>query len=183
MRLFLAVDLPTKIKKDLDKQLEDIKKEYAHLNWVPQENYHLTLHFFGETNDIGNIKNKVEEAIFDANSFNLYSFNADLFLNSKIVLYISFRREKVLEKLVSAVMQHFSIKEKEGQKFVPHLTVARYKIPSKQQYLLLKKKLNQLDIEIAFPVRKIYLFESILTGKKPVYKKIAVFPLLKQRQF
>ncbi len=177
MRLFLAIDLPPSIKKSLSQQLEKLREEYAFFSWIPEENFHITLHFFGETNKVNTIKRKVEEALFDADSFILYSIGSDLFLNHKIVLYIYFRREKKLEELVSKVRKVIQIKER--KKFIPHLTIARSKIPSKQQYKNLKKKLYQLPIEIDFKVNKIYLYQSIIATNKPVYKKVAGFSLLK----
>lgn len=176
MRLFLAIDLPSKNKKELDEQLKVIKREYNHFNWTPNENYHITLFFFGEVNNVELIKKKLEQSLFEIKKFNLYSYGASLFLHNKIILYVSFRREKILESLVEKIKTQFNVNEE--QKFVPHLTIARYRIPSKQQYLALKKKLNQLNIETEFPVTKIYLFQSILTGKKSVYKKIAVYSLI-----
>lgn len=64
------------------------------------------------------------------------------------------------------------------KKYLPHLTLARCRIPSKQQYLLLKKRLKKINIKVDFPVKKITLFQSILSGKKPVYKKIDTFNLI-----
>ena|SRR3990167_10287295 len=176
MRLFLAIDLPTASKKRLDEQLEKLKRDYPHFSWVTQKNFHITLHFFGETNQIETIKKKVREAIYDVNSFYLYSLGAELFINKKIVLYIYFKREKRVEELTSKIKKIFQVEE--VKKFVPHLTIARSRIPSKQQYINLKKKLQQLPIEIDFSIKKIYLFQSILEGQKPSYEKIASFSLL-----
>jgi len=176
MKLFLAIDLPAASKKKLDQQIEKLKKDYPQFSWVTPENFHITLHFFGETNQLERIKKKVREAIYDANLFYLYSLGANLFINKKIVLYIYFKREKRLEELTSKIKKIFQAEE--VKKFVPHLTIARYRIPSKQQYLNLKKKLQQLPLEIDFSIKKIYLFQSILEGQKPIYKKITSFSLL-----
>ena len=97
MRLFLAIDLPTASKKKLAEQLEKLMNDYTNFTWVPPENYHITLHFFGEINNVEKIKKKVEEAIFDVESFRLYSLGADLFIKNKILLYIYFKREKKAE--------------------------------------------------------------------------------------
>ncbi len=180
MRLFLAVDLPQSVKNELDQQLRALKKEYAFFNWVPPENYHITLHFFGERNDVDKIKQKIEEAVFDINSFNLYAWNASLFMQNNILLYISFRREKKMEEIAERINKSFQGGDE--KKFIAHLTIARARIPSKQQYLNLKKKLLQLPIEIEFAVNKIHLFQSIIEGKRPSYKKISGFSLMKQHQ-
>lgn len=180
MRLFLAIDLPPSIKKRLEQQLERLEEEYSDFNWVPQENFHITLHFFGEKKRSDVIKKKIEEAIFEISSFKLYSLGADLFLNNKIVLYIYFRREKKLEELASNIYKVFLLEEK--KKFIPHLTFGRSRVLSKQQYINLKKKLHRIPIEIDFSVNKIYLFQSIITQGKPIYKKIASFSLLRQNR-
>jgi len=179
MRLFLAVDLPAKTKEELSRQLQDLKREYTHFNWVSQENFHTTLVFLGERqdDDIDLIKKKVEEAIFDINPFELYSLGAGLFLTNKLVLYILLRREKALEEIAAKIKYNLQLED--DKKYVPHISIARTRVPSKQQYLHLKKKLHKLEIDIDFPVNKIHLFQSILTGKKPEYKKIASFSLAK----
>ena len=178
MRLFLAIDLPTASKKKLAEQLEKLMNDYTNFTWVPPENYHITLYFFGEISNVEKIKKKVEEAIFDVESFRLYSIGADLFIKNKILLYIYFKREKKAEALESKIKNIFQIKDK--KKFIPHLTIGRYKVPSKQQYINLKKKLNQLTITIDFPVNNVYLFQSNLSQGKSIYKKIATFRLLKR---
>lgn len=178
MRLFLAINLPPASKKRLDQQLKELQNEYPQFNWVARENFHITILFFGETDRVDWIKRKIEEAIYDVSSFRLYSQGADLFLNKKIVLYVYFRREKKVEELESKIKKIFQIKE--TKKFIPHLTIARFRVPSKQQYFNLKKKLRQLPIELDFTINKIYLVQTLLTTKKPVYKKIASFSLLKQ---
>lgn len=176
MRLFLAINLPLSAKKRLDQQLDKLKKGYPHFSWVPQENFHITIHFFGEIDQTEVIKKKIEEAVYNISSFNLYSIGCDLFINQKIVLYVYFRREKKVEELASNIKNILQINDKE--KFIPHITIARYKLPSKQQYLNLRKKLQQLRLDIDFPVTKIYLIQSIMTGKKTTYKRIAAFSLL-----
>ena len=51
MRLFLAVELSSKTKKEIDDQLSEIKKIYPQFQWLPSDNYHITVNFFGEISD------------------------------------------------------------------------------------------------------------------------------------
>ncbi len=176
MRLFLAIDLPPQAKKKLELQLTELKKEYASFNWVSFDNFHITLHFFGEVGSAEKIIKKIDNAVFDIEVFTLYSLNGDVFINHKIVLHVGFRREKTLERLVTNIKKYLQIEE--SHKFVPHLTIARSRIPSKQQYLHLKKKMQNLPLDLSFPVKKIYLFQTLLKSQKPVYKKIRTFSLL-----
>ena len=114
--------------------------------------------------------------IYDVEPFVMYSYGADLFINNKILLYIYFRREKKVEEIVGKIKNNLQIEDK--AKYIPHLSIARTRVPSKQQYLHLKKKLAKLPVDISFPVKKIHLFQSILSNQQPVYKKIASFSLL-----
>jgi 2'-5' RNA ligase len=178
MRLFLAIDLPLKIKEEVEKNLFNIKKEYADFSWVTLENYHLTLYFFGEVNNVDKIIKKLEETLFDKEQFYLYSNLVDLFIEHKITIYLNFLKEKKLEELGKAVVEKFAGQNYNNKKFIPHLTLARCRIPSKQQYFVLKKRLEKITVDVSFKVSRLVLFESILSGAKPVYKKIKVFKLL-----
>lgn len=180
MRLFLAIELPEKVKKELDVQLEDIKKEYPQFTWVSPENFHITIHFFGERNGLDKIKKKVKDLIWDQTAFYLYSFKLDVFANHKLTTYLTFIREKRIEELASRIKENFEENSVNEKKFIPHLTIARGPRSSKQQYFVLKKRLEKIDVDISFAVRKLVLFESILSGKRPIYKKLAVFNLLKE---
>ena len=180
MRLFLAVDLPIKVKESINLQLTPLKKEYPQFLWNNFENYHITIHFFGETQSVNEIKKRIEDTLFDQESFYLYSVGCDLFMKNRITLYVNFRREKKIEKLSARLRGSFIKDASSNFKFVPHITIARAKIPSKQQYFVLKKRLEKLDIESVFEVKKIILFESLLGGHETVYKKIKSFPLIKE---
>lgn len=175
MRLFLAIDLPKEAKSELDDQVKKLQKEYAAFRWVPKSNFHITLQFFGNEFDEERIIKNVEEIVYDIPSLNLYSTDVSVFINTKIVLYLNFKRNKLLERIVDELKDRLQIKS--SKKFIPHLSLARYKIPSKQQYLVLRKRLANLEIDVNFTVSKIYLFESIVENGKPHYKKKAKFLL------
>jgi 2'-5' RNA ligase len=177
MRLFLAVELSDKTKKEIDDQLSEIKKVYPQFQWVPSENYHITVNFFGEVTDPKKLIDRLEQIMFDKNSFYFYSNSVDLFIHNKITIVLHFRREKEIEKINESVRETFQ-KFESSLKFVPHLTLARYKIPSKQQYFVIKKRLSRMSVDISFKVNKLVLFNSILGQNKPVYKKIHTFKLL-----
>lgn len=182
MRLFLAIDLPKKVKKALEEQITPLKKEYPQFEWVSEKNYHITIHFFGEITDVEKLQKRLEECLFDQESFYLYSFGADLFINHRIVPYLSFRREKKLESIAKRVnpvtLEHSGYGVKGSQRYIPHLTLARARVPSKQQYFVVKKRMSKLNVDISFHVKKLVLFQSILGGKIPVYKVVKKIPLL-----
>lgn len=171
MRLFLAINPPPQIKKDLAEQLAPFKREYPYFQWVPEENYHITISFFGDISLDERLMKAFEEATYDIPEFLMYSGKADLLMQpQKIILHLNFRRDANLEKLVKRITD---------KKFLPHLTFARYRLPSKQQYLLIKKKIQSIKLNVEFKVTKLYLFDSQMNNRKPLYKKMASFPLEK----
>lgn len=175
MRLFLAIDLPINVKRKLHNQLKSLKEDYPDFRWVGEENYHITIHFFGEKSSADKISEQITDTVYYTSPFHLYSFKTDLFIRGKIILYLRFQRNKILERLADELKVRLSLPSE--TRFSPHLTIARYRIPSKQQYLHLKKKLKKLAIDISFEVTKLVLFESILESQKPIYKVVAEFPL------
>lgn len=176
MRLFLAIDLPEATKKSVEKQLSPLRKQYPSFRWVDPENYHLTLHFFGDVRSADKISQWMSDLVYDVPSFYLYSLELGLFIKDSLTLYIGFQRNKILERLVKRIKERSALGT--SRRFVSHLTFGRYRIPSKQQYLLIKKKLKNFALDIEFKVESITLFESVLGTQKPVYKKIVEFPLL-----
>lgn len=176
MRLFLAIDLPVKIKKQISDKLEKLRIDYPDFTWVEESNYHITFFFLGEVMEPEKAVRKIEDALYDQEMFYLYSGEAGLFMNNKITMYLGFRREKKTEETVKKIKLAFQVKD--NKRFVPHLTFARYRIPSKQQYFVLKKRLRLLKIDVEFPVKKLVLFQSILQTGRPVYKKIKSYELL-----
>src|SRR3990167_10175449 len=162
MRLFLAIELKKKIKEELNKQIDDLRKQYPDFNWVSRENFHITVHYFGETNKLEKIKEKIKDLLYDRVSFHLYSMAVDVFATHKLLIHLGFKREKRLEDMAEMIKDNFDGNEYNERKFVPHLTLARGRRSSKQQYFALKKKMQKANIDISFKASKLVLFESTL---------------------
>lgn len=178
MRLFLAISLTPKIKKSIEEQLTPLKKEYPQLTWENANNFHITIYFFGEVKNADEIKKKIERLLFDQESFYLYATNCGIFIKDKITPYLSFRREKKIELLEKVIRDFFNVDSIYKNNFITHLAFAKGKVPSKQQYFVLKKKLEKLDIDAFFLVNKITLFESLVNDGETKFRKIVDFPLL-----
>lgn len=171
MRVFLAIDIPDKIKKEIERQIEPLKKEYPQFTWIPQENFHITVHFIGEVKDEKKLVERLKTQLFDKEQFYLYGGEVELFMHNKIILYIRFFKERKLWNIQKEIG--------DGKKYVAHMSFGRCKIPSKQQYFVLKKRLEKMSVDISFLVKELVLFESIPNGGQfPVYKKLAKISLI-----
>ena len=155
----LMIELSEETKKQIVEQLADFRKLYPQFQWEKIENYHILVHSFGEFSDKKSSIKLLETALYDKNTFYLYSFEVALTIGNNIVLYLDFRREKEIER-ISESIRRFSSRLESSEKFIPRLLLAKYKIPSKQQYFVIKKRLSNIDVDISFKVNKLSLFEG-----------------------
>ena len=154
MKLFLAIELSDKTKKEITDQLTNFKKTYPQFQWEPVENYNILVHTFEEFSNHKTVINKLETALFDKKTFYLYAYEVGLTIQNKITLYLYFMREKEIEKISESIKEQFQITQNLGRYF-PSLILANYKIPSKQQYFVIKKRLASLDIDFSFKINKL----------------------------
>lgn len=182
MKIFTAIEIPPQAVSQIQKQTESLYKDYPSYNWVPAENYHVSLYYIGDI-----IREKlpiavehIQNALYDIPKTEMYTFGTDLFMNEHIVVYVSFRRNKLVEEISDRIYNLFEESTKRKYEYIPHLTLARTKIPSKQQYFHLKKKLSNIKLDVEFAVKEIHIYESIAMPKNPVYKKVASIPLLSE---
>ena len=169
MKLTLKIELSEETRRQITDQLVDFKKLYPQFQWEKIENYNILVHSFGDFLDKKSAISKLETALFDKNLFYLYSFEVALTIGNNIVLYLDFRREKEIERISESIKGLTSTMES-PEKYVPRLTLAKYKIPSKQQYFVIKKRLSNINVDLSFKVSKLSLFEG--------EKRLRVFKLL-----
>lgn len=179
MKLFLAIDMPQEVKESLALQLEPLRKQYPDINWVSPENYHITLFFFGDQFAAEHIQKQVENVTYDTRTFHLFSGENGVFMKNSLSIYVAFLKSQPIDHLVKRIKKEMNIVDE--LKFYPHLTVAKCRIPSKQQYLLLKKKWLKSTVDIEFAVTQITLYESVIEENVPIYAPQTTFPLLPRK--
>ena len=62
MRLFIAIELPRSFKQELARVQKEVKQMSCGGRFVPQENFHITLHFIGESDDLAGAVAAMREA-------------------------------------------------------------------------------------------------------------------------
>ena len=60
MRLFIAIDLPRSFKAELMRIQKEVKGISCGGRFVPQDNFHITLHFIGESDDIADAAEAID---------------------------------------------------------------------------------------------------------------------------
>jgi len=185
-RLFLAVKISAVPKLSALIQNLYQELEYEKIRWVDTDNLHLTLKFFGETEEskieeISTFINNIisEKPVFDFEISNLGVFGSSY---QPKVIWLGIKNNSALIDLAETILHQLkSIGfERDRQNFIPHLTLGRMNIlKDKERFNKVIKKYNIADIQIV-NVKEVFLFESILTKEAVVYKVISTYLLKNQ---
>ena len=174
-RLFAAVKI--KPGEEVLAQYYQLRKKLQHdrIKWVEPGNFHLTLKFFGETDEteIKKINSIFYELATQFSPFNIKISKTGIFGSrySPRVIWFGLNEEEELKQLGNTVLH---VCDKNGypkgrQNFVPHLTIGRIKsVVNLQTLQAAIKDSAQFDSE-SIPVTEITLYESILKPGGPVY--------------
>ena len=69
MRLFFAIPLPPDILREVSRARVALEQFGAKGRFVPRENYHITLHFLGETDALADATDALRETVRDIRPF------------------------------------------------------------------------------------------------------------------
>lgn len=182
-RLFLAIPIQPNVKLQKQKAFLISNLSEERINWVKDENMHLTLKFIGKTSakQISKIIDAVEKGVKDLSSFQMFLERVGLFGSNyhARVVWLGIRENKQLRLLQENILQEL---EKIGilidrQNFVPHFTLGRIKkIQHKDHFKRVMERAEKGFIQ-EVKVDSFVLFESVLTPDGPIYKTIKRFEL------
>lgn len=162
-RIFLAIDLPKDIKKNLREKLKEINSG----NWreIDHDNLHITLIFFGNLTD-----EKLKRLIESFKQIKLERFEIKIseIVRKKDMLWANIRESASLESLYEELKDKSRFLDLEDhRRFTPHITLAK----TKKKFQMPKMLLN-LD----FSIDRITLYESKIDHRGSKY-----YPILKIR--
>jgi len=182
-RTFIAVPVP--VEEPLRKLLGELQHTFCEdrIKWIEPENLHLTLFFFGDTDEeiIPSVSSALVRSTSNFNEFKLDFVSLGVFKNLKNpkVLWVGVEGFQVLAKIKRALEKEiislgFKMEERD---FVPHLTLARPKLIENKKKLgeWLDRYKNRIIQEVK--ITKLVYYESILTREGPIYKPIQVVKL------
>lgn len=148
---------------------------HEHIKWVEPENMHLTLKFFGETDEkqIPLIRQVLEDAAVKTKSFTLKISDTGIFGSryDPKVIWFGIEKHPELEILVQNIVAGLAKQgwEPDRQNFVPHLTIGRIrKLKDKPLFQNIISQYNRFEIQEE-NVSEITLYESILRREGPLY--------------
>lgn len=182
-RLFLAIKIiPDDNFLAIYYQLLKYLK-HDRISWVPTENMHITLKFFGDTQEerieeivhlVNNVVKKHPAFWFDLKNIGIFGSS----YKPRVIWFGTDKAEpvKLLAKDLLRQLETIDF-ENDRQNFVPHLTIGRIKE-------LVHKRTFQEKIDLfkdqyiqQVNVKEVILFESNLTKSGAIYSIIERFPL------
>ena len=180
MRTFVAIDLPSEVRRNIAHLIDLLRPAGDQVRWARPENLHVTLKFIGElpTESIPEATHRLS-SIRTPEPLSLQVHGVGYFPNERAprIIWLGLKSGPELSVLASqveeAVLPLGVAKDK--RPFAPHLTVGRLKtpgrIPAVQEIL---RRRDPLDFG-SFAAKDFYLYESQLATGGSVYRKIARF--------
>lgn len=131
-RIFIAINLPEIIKKEIGKYQKKFQEIPA--RWTKPENIHITLIFLGyvEENKIEEIKSLIKKIAFNYKNFevNLEKIIYGPPLKPPRMIWITIKKNGILfnlqKELKNTFLKNGILPEKENREFSPHITLCRF---------------------------------------------------------
>lgn len=193
-RLFIAIDFPPEVKKQIGQLINKLKKKYPEIRWEKEENLHLTLKFLGwvpfdfaQGEKLGEILKGMERAVVGIKPFWFKPTKIGYFLRESLIVWLGLESQEGLLKLVDNLereMERIGF-PREKRPFASHVTLGRkrHAHPVFQWHQIAQDLENfptpQFDpAESGMKVEKIVLMESHLSPAGSTYVPLAVQGLI-----
>lgn len=184
MRIFAAIDISDSARCVVSSYIERLRYEFpqARVGWTRAEKLHLTLKFFGETNEaqLSKLAEAVEAVAKDFSPFDLQIVGAGVFPSPRKarVLWLGARAENDNLRKLSERLEDECARRgfpKDNRIFKAHLTIARLK--QNADAALIEKHLDtNLAPSEPFQVSEITIYQSELLPRGSRYKIISKTP-------
>lgn len=182
-RLFLAINLPAKIKDELVKKQQEIERMFGEecpIKWTRKENLHMTILFIGsvEIDNISEIIYNIEEVLKKNERIIEISFREIDYapsLEAKRMVWLFGEKEDALENICKNISRGLGIKP--DVKFIPHITLGR--IIKWRFNRIEPEEVPEINIDFKFNLKTgtIDLMESELKRGGPEYTILKTFQL------
>ena len=181
LRLFLAVDLPPPVRKEVEAMCTQVSKA----RWVKPHQLHITLRFMGQTPDdaLADIRERLSHVHVPAfpialQSAGIFPTGADM--RRARVLWLGLDPLAPLVRLKREIDSHLGVDD-ENQGFSPHLTLARFTDkpdPSLAQFI--SQRISYCSA--VWTVACFQLYQSTLHASGAVHNVVASYPLIEPAQ-
>ncbi len=186
-RSFLAFDISPKVKLALGKLIADFARKEKGVKWIPAENLHITMKFFGDVEEellLGDISKEISKITEASSQMKIGCSGLGVFPNWKYpkIVWAGFTGDVEpvlnLKDALEEALSKFRLK-KDERAFRLHLTIGRAKELSSSSVLM--KLINELGpIEFgSVVIDHLTLYKSVLTKEGSIYTALKTFQLNK----
>jgi 2'-5' RNA ligase len=177
LRLFLAVEVPEPVRRQVAGAVDNLRERIPRARWVPIENQHVTVKFLGSTwpRLVGRVTEVIARVAAEAEPFETRVDGLGAFPSERRARVLWAGLEDpgdAMTRLAAALDEGLAPEfAREKRAFTAHLTLARFEPPS---------ALEGLDGGLRtepFRVDRLVLFRSHLRRPAPVYEPLERFPL------
>ena len=183
MRLFVALEIPSAVRKNLAEFLATLRAISSQPRWVRTENLHVTLKFIGEVSaeKIGDIRTGLS-AVRSSRAVTLDFRGAGFFPDEKRprVFWAGLEASANLARLagdIDRTLEKLGVPP-EKQPFSPHLTLARFESPGLPEKLRAAIQENAKCEFGSVAAREFHLIESKLKPGGAEYTTLETFPFV-----
>ncbi len=179
MRIFIAVELPDEVKKNIVELVSELKEVGSGVKWVEEKNLHITLKFLGWVEDrkVDHVVELATKAAGGTGSFKAKFEGTGTFpsgKNPRVVWVGMGEGGEKLKKLADSLEESLSNAgyRSEEKEFSSHVTIGRVK--EKKGVEKLKEKMADFkDPKFGEAIiDHIDIMKSTLTPKGPIYERI-----------
>ena len=171
MRTFIAIELEEEVKDHLAEVQAETQKLCRKGNYVPKDNFHITLHFLGEIeeDDMEYLQDAMYETARRNRPFTLTLDKIGFFpRGNKGIMWAGLEKSTHLQRLFStlekSLEQQGFARERKG--LSPHITLGR-EVEPHRSFVDVQKSTKIEPMKVF--VRSISLMESVRKGPKLVY--------------
>jgi len=180
-RLFIGLAVPDDIRRRLVERLDGWRKRFAFARWAHPDDWHITLHFIGETESgkIPAIVRALNESAADARPFDVKLRGLGTFgppARPSLLLVLPDGRHEPLRALHAALGGALAREigfAPEARPFKPHLTLAR-KYAGAEPWNPARAEAETFSA--SWTARDVCLFRSHL-GRRPMYEVVHRAPI------
>ena len=173
-RLFLGVPLEESVRNQLHKKLHKIPGKK-----VPEQNWHFTLHFFGNIPEIEIPKlNELLKTVALPNSFEVTISELGAFPNTEVSKIVWMGITSGAAAFTDLALRFLTTLEEAGypidkRPFVPHITLSRLSRPQNLDPWIKNNAMPKTQAKID----KVVLYESIIRNEKVEYVELFFYNL------
>lgn len=184
MRLFVAIEVPETVRRELERRASRVRRELPGARWARPETLHLTLVFLGETDPslVPRLSAALGPAFAAFEPFEVQLREGGSFPPGRParVAWVGVTPEEGLKRLeasVSRVAVEVAGIEPDHRHYHPHLTLARCAPPWKRRALDTFVRAFHGPVGEPFTVERGVLFRSELAAGGARHFPLATYPL------